>query len=145
MNEQIPDSIKRAALLKQIGISGFAAITGVATVEEVADAQQVFNIWIETNPRHGCSRHPDPSPSPPPVSRPKAGVTPVQTIQIVGELSEISFCEPSWHYKIYGMKTAYIEGTDENGRQHGTGELAPEPKKLQYGFYVVVGSPEPLE
>jgi hypothetical protein len=140
MSDQNLDSIKRAALLRQIGITGVAALAGVAAVEDEADAiQHPFNLDISDGDSVGTlgRRHP---------ATLKAAIS-MGNIQIVGALSEV-VVTPGWDYRIFQVDTPYISGTDETGLDHG-GEDG-KPKKINTkingitGYYVVVSSSSPI-
>lgn len=141
MSDQDPDSIKRAALLKQIGVGGVATFVGVVGVEGDAGAQQPYNLDFAASSSIAAllgRHHHSPLATPPPGTPNNA----VSSVQIVTAPTSATY-QSGWHYAIFSMTTAYIEGIDENGTQHGS-DGNPTPKKLQYAIYFVIGSPNPM-
>jgi hypothetical protein len=135
MGEQDPDSIKRAALLRRIGITGVAALTGVAAVEGTADAtQHPFNLDISEGGQIDTVEK---------AHHPATTSTPIQVenVQIIGSLSNLKV-PTGWSYQIFQVASPYIEGTDENGGDHGAD--AGGYRKLAADFYVVVSRPTAL-
>jgi hypothetical protein len=151
MGEHGADSIKRAALLKRIGISGVAAVAGVVAVEDDADAQQPYNLGFGNsgpNAMKTLQRKPNPpghgapTPAPAPTLPPSSNVT---SVHIVKDLSKFAV-QPGWTYEVYEIATPFIVGTDETGAEHGEDygqTVQAKPIDAKPIFFVVGTAPTP--
>lgn len=134
------DSIKRAALLKHIGITSVAAITGVVAVEGDAGAQQPYNLGFGGSLGETFEITRTRKNRPPP-TLPQAVL--VSTVQIVTELSDVNV-KPDLTYEVLEIATPYSIGTDEAGAEHGSdygGTVSP--RKISKPLYFVIGYQKP--
>jgi hypothetical protein len=131
MSEHDPDSIKRSALLKQIGIAGAGVVAGVVAVEGEADAtQHPFNLTIANSSTVKTKQGP---------SAKLVATQPIVEVEIVGKLSDVTMPASSVQY-VFQVPNPYISGSDETGLDHA-GEA--NSKALKNDFFIVIGPKVP--